>query len=210
MAAAALDSAPEMVAHAAAAAAAAGLRLQALVGDMRSCEGLPSGEADVVAVLLGSFSHLLGLDDATACLRACRRLLAPRGVLVLELAHPAPMFSGEFREPGVWECPWRGAAVRVSWGAEGDAWSDSTQILQRTVLVEELAPAPAGVEPHRVQRALRAVVPARLHTLPEMQLLLSAAGLRIAELHGALEAGISMEAPEAERMVLVCTLDNTQ
>jgi SAM-dependent methyltransferase len=184
---------------------------------------------DIVACLLGSFSHLLTLDDASACLRGAAALLSRRGVLVLQLTHPRALFDGTAaaaarmrdgddadEEESAWEVPFwdaeaPGLHVCVQWGAPGDTFEPLTQVLHRTVSVTAWAEAADG---HNEDAAadvaaapplceLREVVPARLFTLPEVQLLAAASGLRVVGLHGDMDVDASPHDEKAHCLVVV-------
>ena len=59
-------------------------------------------------------------------------------------------------------------------------------------------------------KTLREVIPERLFTVPELELMAQEAGLRVVELHGGLEAGLDVEGEDAQRLVVVlCRKDNS-
>jgi SAM-dependent methyltransferase len=241
-----LDASAAMLAYAAEQQAAqpAAHRATFALGDMRAADTHADVAAaapfDLVACLLGSFSHCVTLADAAACLRSAAALLSRRGVLVLELTHPRELFNGNAaaaaRRPartaggdaaageasphdsGEWEVPFwdafedgvepgaPGLHVCVEWGAPGDAFCPLTQVLQRTVSLTawEGPPAPDDVAELGPPAAeITTVVPARLFTLPELQLLAMNAGLRVAAVHGDLAADACPRAKDAHSMVLV-------
>jgi hypothetical protein len=184
---------------------------------------------DIVACLLGSFSHLLTLEDASACLRGAAALLSRRGVLVLQLTHPRALFDGtaaaaarmrggedevaddeEAWEVPFWDADAPGLHVCVQWGAPGDAFDPLTQVLHRTVSVTAWAEAADGHNNGTDDVAaapplceLREVVPSRLFTLPEVQLLAAASGLRVVGLHGDMDVDASPHDEKAHCLVVV-------
>jgi hypothetical protein len=205
---------------------------------------LSAAPYDIIACLLGSFSHMLTLSAAAACLRGAAALLAPRGVLVLQLTHPRALFDGSAAaaartrsaaarddanddddadaDDAAWEVPFwdadaDGLHVCVQWGAPGDAFDPLAQVLHRTVSItawDDAAAAAAaaakgsdvgsdasGSVPPAVE--LREVVPARLFTLPEIQLLAAAAGLSLVGAHGDMDVDASPWADDAHSLVVV-------
>lgn len=208
---------------------------------------------DVIACLLGSFTHLLTNAAALRCLRGCARLLSPRGVVVLELPPPWRLFDGSaahaarpargldasgtadnsFEVPS-WDVGDEAAGlhVAVQWGAPGDAFCALTQVLRRTVTLtawQDDASSSSSSESSEGESSedgssssdgdddmdaflarppvaeLVEVVPSRFYTLPELQLLAKAAGLRVAALHGELADDAPADAPDAHALVVVLT-----
>ena len=217
-------------------------------GDMTRLRKGGLEKHDVIACLLGSFTHLLTWQAALKCLRGCARLLSRRGVVVLELPPPRRLFDGsaahaarpargldaEGAEDAGFEVPsWdvgdeaRGLHVAVQWGAPGDAFCPLTQVLRRTVTItawrdDNAARDTAGVVAASsngndddadddmdafLSRPPSAevveCVPSRFYTLPELELLARAAGLRVAALHGDLDASAAADSPEAHALVVV-------
>jgi hypothetical protein len=216
------------------------------MADLAASPGVMSAAPyDIIACLLGSFSHMLTLSDAAACLRGAAALLARRGVLVLQLTHPRALFDGSAAaaartqsaaarddandddgdaDDAAWEVPFwdadaDGLHVCVQWGAPGDPFDPLAQVLHRTVSItawDDAAAAAAaasqksssdfgsdasGSVPPAVE--LREVVPARLFTLPEIQLLAAAAGLALVGAHGDMDVDASPWAEDAHSLVVV-------
>ncbi len=184
---------------------------------------------DVICCLLGSLTHLLTLRECLACFSGAAALLSrPHGVFCVEVVHPRHLFDGsvtravrksrqradddadadEDGRDDDWEVPtWDAHApdvgMRVQWGAPGDAFDSLSQVLQRTVSIEANHQDDAGGAPEA--RLLRSVVPTRLFTAAELELLATAAGLRIAAAYGELDADVDAHDERAERLVLVMT-----
>ena len=227
-------------------------------GDMtrlrrRRKSGAAAEDYDVIACLLGSFTHLLSNAAALRCLRGCARLLSPRGVVVLELPPPWRLFDGSaahaarpargldasgaadnsFEVPS-WDVGDEAAGlhVAVQWGAPGDAFCALTQVLRRTVTLtawqddggsssssdsssdESSEDGATSSDDSDNMDAFLArppvaelveVVPSRFYTLPELQLLAKAAGLRVAALHGELADNAPADASDAHALVVVLT-----
>ncbi len=93
----ALDRSPAMCAYAAARAAATGVELAVVEADMRdfTIPGPGGGPAgfDLAVTMLNSACHLFTLDDLVRHLGAVRAHLAPGGLYIVELAHPADFFA---------------------------------------------------------------------------------------------------------------------
>jgi SAM-dependent methyltransferase len=167
-----------------------------------------AGPYDVICLLLGSLSHVTHLKDAAQLFSSTRALLSPGGVFVLELNHPAHLFDGSVTKAarsnssGDVEVPgWTahdsvtGRPCDVLWGAPGDAFDPVHQLLCRTVQVHV----------HEPELFHRSVVPTRLYTAGEVELLATGAGLRIAAVYGDLDVSVSANDPHAERLVVVLT-----
>ena len=58
--------------------------------------GSPEQGMDMVACLLGTFSHALDNGAAGSAFASAAAALRPGGLLVLELAHPGDLFDGTF------------------------------------------------------------------------------------------------------------------
>src|ERR1700760_541386 len=104
--AAALDRSAAMCAYAADRAAAGGVELDVVEADMRSftVPG-PDGtrfQFDLAVTMLNSACHLFTLDDLVRHLRAVRLQLAPGGLYIVELAHPADVFAPVPRTSSTW------------------------------------------------------------------------------------------------------------
>lgn len=171
------------------------------------------GGWDVVALLYSSLTHLHAPGAAEACLRGARALLAPRGLLCLELEHPAALYDGTLRRgdggddwcvPEDWSAfTEEGLSLRVQWGAPDDEWDAVTQTLRRSVTLdvyEAGAPLPRA--------AVREIIPTRFFGVPELELLARAAGLRVAATRGAMRDDVALADNRASRLVMLLCRDD--
>jgi SAM-dependent methyltransferase len=86
-----VDLSPRMLAYARSMSKREGVALRLVRGDMRSFR-LPR-KVDFALCLFDSFVHCTTDEDGVALLRSVARALVPKGLLVLELAHPADFFN---------------------------------------------------------------------------------------------------------------------
>ena len=112
----ALDLSAAMCARAGDLAKADGLSLTVVEADMRDFR-LP-GEFDLAITMLNSLCHLLSLDDMLRHLASVARHLAPGGLYIVELAHPADFFAAERRTSTEWTSAVAAATVSVRWGGD--------------------------------------------------------------------------------------------
>ena len=190
---------------------------------------------DVACVLLGTAAHLTDTDDAIGCLRGINHALAPGGIALLELEHPYDLFEGQLMDAqGVtlfhifvfililvwaniltsffflftgdaWDREVDGVKVLVEWGREGDAFDVETHVVKRTVgfnVLDAVSGEPApGFTP------VNAVVPARVFTAPEIDLLARLAGMRVCGYFGDMDADVPLDDPDAHNMLVVLKKD---
>jgi SAM-dependent methyltransferase len=90
-----VDRSREMIGYAKSLAERDGVKILFRHSDMRSFR-LPM-RVDLALCLFDSFTHCLTDEDAVAALRSTAAALKPKGLLVLELAHPADYFSGSIK-----------------------------------------------------------------------------------------------------------------
>ena len=126
------------------------------VGDIR--DAAPFADAvpfDTAWLLLGSLGHLLEADDVVACLQAAAQRLAPGATLVLELPLPRKTFRVDEVGENSWAAPLPdGSDLRVTWGADDDAFDPLTQVRGASVAFDV-------VRDGAVVRSLADVVPTR-------------------------------------------------
>jgi SAM-dependent methyltransferase len=190
----ALDLSPAMCARAGDLAKAAGLSLTVVEADMRDFS-LPA-PVDLAVTMLNSLCHLLTLDDMVRHLDAVARHLAPGGVYITELAHPADHFGTERRTSSEWSTEVSGGTVSVRWGTQ-DQIDPVTQVTTEHV----------SVTLHRrggPVRTVTDVVPNRFWTATEMDAAIRLAGrFAVRTRYGEFDSDLPVEAPEAWRMILV-------
>jgi SAM-dependent methyltransferase len=190
----ALDISAAMCARARGLSEAAGTPLTVVEADMRDFS-LP-GRADLAITMLNSLCHLLTLDDMLRHLACVARHVAPGGLYIAELAHPADYLSAERRTSSEWSTEVEGGTVSVRWGAK-DQIDPVTQITREHV----------SVTYHRrggPVRAVTDVVPNRFWTATELAAAITlAGGFTVAASYGDFGADLPVDAPEAWRMILV-------
>ncbi len=194
LAATALDLSPAMCARARELAGAAGLSLTVVEADMRDF-GLP-GTVDLAVTMLNSLCHLLTLDDMVRHLAAVRRHLAPGGLYIAEMAHPADHFGAERRTSSEWTIEAGGGTVVVRWGAH-DRIDPVTQVtMEHVSVIRHQRGGPV--------RTVTDVVPNRFWTATEMLAAIRlAGGLSVRASYGEFGSDLPLDAPGAWRMILV-------
>ena len=161
----ALDRSPAMCGYAAAQAKSAGVALDVIEGDMRDFRIADSGGNpvlfDLAVTMLNSLCHLFTLDDLVRHLVAVRAQLAPGGLYIAELAHPADFFAAEPRTSNVWVIDADGVHADVHWGGKSDRIDPLTQVTREHMSIT----ATAG---DGTIRTVSDVVPNRFWTLTEV------------------------------------------
>jgi SAM-dependent methyltransferase len=190
-----LDLSPAMCARAVELAASDQLPLTVVQGDMRDFR--LGRQFDLAITMLNSVCHLLTLDDLLGHLASVAAHLAPGGLYIMELAHPADVFAIERRTSTEWSSEIRGGVVRVRWGGGTDAIDPVTQVTREHVSVTYY--------PHAGPvRSVTDVVPNRFWTATELTAAIRLAGrLEIVACHGDFDVATPVTAPDAWRMILV-------
>jgi SAM-dependent methyltransferase len=128
----ALDMAPTMSDYARAQAAAEGVQLEVVTADMTDFE-LPR-RFDLVLLMINSAAHLLTEQAMSRHLRCVSRALAPGGLYVMEVAHPADdARHPEGEPPRQWSVTRGRTTVEINWGRPGDPL-DAEQRVRTTTL----------------------------------------------------------------------------
>ena len=170
----ALDRSPAMCGYAAAQAKSAGVTLDVIEGDMRDFQISDSGGNpvlfDVAITMLNSVCHLFTLDDLVRHLAAVRAQLAPCGLYIVELAHPADFFAPEPRTSNEWVIDASGVHAEVRWGGRGERIDPLTQVTKEHMSIT--ATAQDGTI-----RTVSDVVPNRFWTLTEFTAAIALANL---------------------------------
>lgn len=192
-----------------------------------SSAAVSAASFDTAWLLLGSMTHLLANDEIISCLSSVRSVLEPGGTVVVELPHPRETFSmGECTRNG-WTVPLvedtedgeekEYGELNIVWGDEGDEFDPVAQVRQFTVGLEltvndvEDIPKDADTSPLFLQMSeegktkVREIVPMRLFTLQEIDLLARCAGFEMVAKYGALVEDVSIE-DEEEAFRMVCVL----
>ena len=121
-----------MCGYAAGQAKAGGVDLDVVEADMRDfriadAEGRPA-RFDLAITMLNSVCHLFTLDDLVDHLAAVAAHLAPGGLYIVELAHPADFFAPEPRTSSEWTVEADGVHAQVRWGGREDRIDPLTQV----------------------------------------------------------------------------------
>jgi SAM-dependent methyltransferase len=209
----ALDHTPAMCAYAAAQAKAAGVDLDVVEADMRDfrltdADGGPV-LFDLAITMLNSVCHLFTLDDLVNHLTAVAAHLAPGGLYIVELAHPADFFAADPRTSSEWEIDADGAHAQVRWGGRQDRIDPLTQVTDEHMTIKVTA-ADGTV------RTVSDVVPNRFWTLTEFTAAVrlanatanasnasSARPLDLVGGYGDFDDTTTLDAPTAWRMILI-------
>lgn len=198
MLATALDLSPAMCAFAARSAEDAGLPAGALTvvqGDMR--DFALQQPVDLAITMLNSACHLFTLADMVAHLRAVAASLAPGGLYILELAHPADYLAAAPRTSSEWTIEEGGRSAQVRWGGPPDAINPVTQVTDEHVVITVR-------EPGGSTRTVTDVVPNRFWTRTEVTAAVQLAdGYEVAATYGDFDLETSLEAPQAWRLIIV-------
>jgi SAM-dependent methyltransferase len=206
----ALDHSAAMCEYAAAQAKAGGVELDVVEADMRDFRiaDADGGQVsfDLAITMLNSVCHLFTLDDLVNHLAAVAAQLAPGGLYIVELAHPADFFASDPRTSSEWTIDADGAHAEVSWGGRHDRIDPLTQVTNEHMMIKVTA-ADGTV------RTVSDVVPNRFWTLTEFTAAVrlananaTAAGARPLDLvasYGDFDDTTALDAPTAWRMILI-------
>jgi len=198
----ALDNEEAMVAYGLAKANAEGVKMDYICGDMASFDSIPTkdGKVQLVYLLFGSVAHLLTNDDFIACLNSCRSVLAPNGIIVLELQHPNDVFKATELTGDAWEVndTERESMLLVEWGRDTDEFDAISQVLQRHISFNVISKKGEIVSSKEV------VLPQRLYTANEIDALARVCGFDIVQHCGALDLAVPLDdEQQACRMVVI-------
>lgn len=187
-----LDLSEAMCARATANAAAAGVALDVIRGDMRTFS-LPY-QVDLAFCMISSISHVSTLDDMISHLAAVRRVLAPDGCYVIEGSHPTDQFGAQSTQTD-WETERDGVTVHMRWSEEGDVIDPVTQLTDVHVTMTMTGPDGTGATTTHVESD-------RFWTVDEMRAAARLAGLGVSAEYGAFDRR-SLSAEGAWRMITV-------
>ncbi len=171
---AALDLAPDMIRILKTKAAAAHVKVDGVVDDMRSFQ-LPQ-RFDLAYNLLTSISYLTSNDDLLAHMKSTAAHLTDGGLYVVENNHPKDFFEGEHFKESKWTMEQGGVSVETSWMFERPkiTWVDQTYVVKARYRVTD------GDKRHEFvdEAPLRMLLPL------EMTALAAQAGLRMVAAFG--------------------------
>jgi SAM-dependent methyltransferase len=191
----ALDLSAAMCEYARNMAAAAGVSMTVVKGDMRDFS-MPR-HFDLAITMLNSLCHLMTLDDLLEHLGSVARHLDRGGLYITELAHPADYFAAERRTSAEWSTACATGAVSVRWGGGKDEIDPITQITREHVSVTNRKPDGSVC-------TVTDVVPNRFWTATELAAAIRLAdGFTVAASYGDFDADCPVDAAEAWRMIVV-------
>jgi SAM-dependent methyltransferase len=193
----ALDRSPEMATYARERAAAEGVELRSIVGDMRDFR--MEVPFDLAATMLDTASYLLTNDDVRRHLRAVAGALVAGGVYVMELSHPRDLFSPDRSTADRWHVDTPAGRLDVEWLAVEGSFDPITQTTESAAKLTQRA-ADGSVIREIVDRCRQ-----RAFTANEIEALVIGSGLfDLVAWYGALSVDVALDASEgAWRMVPV-------
>ncbi|MGH3390285.1 MAG: class I SAM-dependent methyltransferase, partial [Actinomadura sp.] len=192
IAATALDLSPAMCAYAAGQAELAGVALDVVQADMTSFE--LGRRFDLVITMLDSTSHLMTLDAFVAHLDRAAAHLAPDGLYIIEMSHPADRLTGEPKTSTTWQVTRGDVEATVRWGEPHDRLDPITQIADDHVTIT--------VTENGRTRVIQDIVPYRFWTATELTAAIRLSGaLEIIAQHGDFTDDLPLDSPAAWRMI---------
>lgn len=195
LAATALDINPVMCAWASDRAAESGLELAVAEADMR--DFALGARFDLAITMLNSLCHLMTLDDLVAHLTAVARNVAPGGLYIAELAHPADCLTPNPRTSSDWVTELDDGTVTVHWGGPRDVINPVTQVIREHVTVT-YRKTDGSV------RTVSDVVPNRFWTATELDAAIRlAGGFATVARYGDFDDDLAADEPGAWRLILV-------
>ena len=190
----ALDLSAAMCARARDKATVAGLKLEVVQADMR--DFTRPQPVDLAITMLNSACHLLTLDDMVAHVAAVSRAVAPGGLYIMELAHPADLLTPVPRTSSEWDSEVGDRRVHVRWGGGEDVIDPVTQVTREHVQVT--------VRDGSGIRTLADVVPNRFWTGTEITAAVRlAGGFGEAAVYGDFTDDLDLSDRQAWRMIFV-------
>ena len=215
----ALDWNAAMCSYAAGQAKEAGVALDVVQADMRDFRVAgPDGARvtfDAAVTMLNSACHLFTLDDLVRHLVAVRAHLVPGGLYIVELAHPADVFTPEPRTSSEWAVDVGGVHADVRWGGRTDRIDPLTQVTNEHMTI-------TVTFNDGTIRTVSDVVPNRFWTLTEFTAAVNLANavevadaragapadgapgrLELAATYGDFDETTPLDAPTAWRMILI-------
>ena len=192
-------------------------------GDMRYTTDYTTKILDSAWLLLGSMQHLLSNNDIISCLTSLHSIIKPGGTAIIELPHPRETFCmGEMTKNG-WTVPLEDdeekeyGKLDIIWGDENDVFDEINQIRNFTVglslTVNDVNDIPKDEDTSPLflqmskdgKTSIKEIVPMRLFTLQEIDLLARCSGFDLVAKYGALSEDVSID-NEEEGYRMVCIL----
>jgi len=180
-------------------------RFTFLCEDMRSF--VLGNSVDSAWILAGSLQHMTTNNDVIQSLEAIHRALTANGTLIIELPHPnEAVFEMMDSTTNSWEVPLEDSEgktygeLKVVWGDKDDEIDPIQQVRQNTVVLNL-----EGV-PDAENQSVKGVVPLKLFTAQEIDLLAKCSGFKVAAMYGALNEEVDIH-NEDTAYRLVCVLN---
>jgi len=193
----ALDGSHAMCAYAQRRGREEGVALDVVEADMVRFR-IPRRRFDLAFVLLDSASHILDLDAMVSHMRAVGDHLAPGGLYVMEMSHPADFLAGSPKTQSRWRLTRGGAKVDVNFTSPIGAFDTATQIWKCRISLK--------VTEGGRQRVLRERMTLRRWTAAELDASARLAGnVRVLGRHGSfdVDAPFGSGDPSEWRMISV-------
>jgi len=190
----ALDLSASMCARARERAAQRGVPLAVTRADMRDFS--LGRRFDLAITMLDSTTHLLGIDDMIAHLRAVARHLSDGGSYIIEMSHPAEYLTPDRRTVAEWSAADGNRRVSVRWGSSADSIDPITLITQVSVAIDYM---PGDAQPVTIEE----IQPSRFWPATELAAAVRiAGGFTLAGRYGSFD-GTPADSPAAWRMITV-------
>jgi SAM-dependent methyltransferase len=175
----ALDASAEMCAYASRRAGEEGVTVDVVQADMVRFR-IPRRRFDLVIVMLDSASHILDLDAMVGHMRSVGAHLAPGGVYVMEMSHPADFLAGTPKTQNRWRLTRGATRVDVNFTSPLSAFDPATQVWNCNISVKATEGARG--------RVLRDRIALRRWTATELDAAARLAGnVRVVERHGSFD-----------------------
>ena len=196
-------------------------RFEYMLGDMRTLSSdsnskslIKPGSMDAAWILLGSMQHLTKNDDVISCFSSTSELLREGGTLTIELPHPRETFTMVECTRNGWEVPLEDedgeeyGELKIIWGDDDDKFDPIRQVRDFTVAMDltisEDMKDQASANGDDLT-SVKEIVPMRLFTYQEIEIMARVAGFEITDLYGALSDEVDVNSDD-EAFRLVCIL----
>ena len=147
-------------------------------------------------------AHLKTNKDVLQCFESIWNCLNPGGTFIIELPHPQELFSMVECTRNDWEVPieddtGKESLLSILWGDEDDSFNPISQIRDFTI---KMCLTDSDGD---IVTEVNEVVPMRLFTAQEIDVLATNSSFRVEAMFGALDSDLEVNAEEAFRLVCV-------
>lgn len=195
----ALDSSAAMCAYAAKRATEHGVDLDVVQADMVSFR-MPRRRFDLAFAMLDSASHITDLDTMVEHLRSVAAHLAPGGLYVIELSHPADFMGEAPKTQNRWRLTRDGTRVDVNFTSPSGGFDPVTQVSSCRISVR--------VTERDRSRVVRDRIALRRWTATEIDAVARLAGtVRIVERHGSFDVDAPFGAGDRSEWRMISVLE---